>query len=42
VIKRGQNLGLALETRQALGVKSKFGRQDLQRDVAINFVSRAR
>ena len=42
VIQRGEDLGLPLESSEALGVVRKGLGQDFQRDVAIQRVSRAR
>jgi hypothetical protein len=35
VVELGEELGFALEPRQALPVFGEFGRQDLDRDLAI-------
>ena len=41
MIERGEDLRFALEPREALRIGAKLG-QDLERDVAIERVSRAR
>ena len=42
MVQRGEHLRFALEPREPLGIGGERVRQDLDRDVAISFVSRAR
>ena len=42
MIERGERLRFALEARQPIGICGEQVRQDLERDVAIELVSRAR
>src|SRR5215813_4666246 len=37
MVEGGEDLSLTFEARHAVGIQDEFGRQDLQRDVAIQF-----
>ena len=42
VVQGGERLGLALEAGDPFGISGERRRQDLDRDITIRFVSRAR